>query len=222
MSLLRSLAWNKCGFEVLIEMDKVQEVSLSARSQTAGDSGLEEPQTRSTHTHAAGVYILSPYWSSSLIRHVLSQEIDHVIARPSTAPAPTAAADVSLDAAAAAAAEERERVREQIRVWRQQRDEKSAVEAQKRAEAAAAERPKTAPVRHRPLSAPPRRVMTPVRHTSDPNDIALAAARKPLDSALHEKRVAEALQLQRSRAAAADALKAKTKVHCNSAARVAQ
>jgi hypothetical protein len=54
--------------------------------------------------------------------------------------------------------------------------------------------------------------MTPVRHISDPNDVALAASRKPLDTALHEKRVADAMQLQRSRAAAADALKAKTKV----------
>jgi hypothetical protein len=54
--------------------------------------------------------------------------------------------------------------------------------------------------------------MTPVRHISDPNDIALSANRKPLDSALHDKRVAEALQVQRSRAAAAEALKAKTKV----------
>jgi hypothetical protein len=54
--------------------------------------------------------------------------------------------------------------------------------------------------------------MTPVRHISDPNDVALSTARKPLDSALHEKRVADALQLQRSRAAAADALRAKSKV----------
>ena len=37
-------------------------------------------------------------------------------------------------------------------------------------------------------------------------------ATAPVDSALHDKRVAEALQLQRSRAAAADALKAKNKV----------
>jgi hypothetical protein len=59
-------------------------------------------------------------------------------------------------------------------------------------------------------------VMTPVRHISDPNDVALAgaSARRPLDAALHEKRVEEALQLQRSRAAAADALRAKTKVRC--------
>ena len=140
------------------------------------------------------------------------QEIDQVIARPSTAPAPVVASDGSADAAAAAAEEERERVRDQVRIWRQQRDEKAALEAQKRAEAAAAERPKTAPVSHRPLSAPTRRNMTPVRHISDPNDVALTAARKPLDSALHEKRVADAMQLQRSRAAAADALKAKTKV----------
>jgi hypothetical protein len=54
--------------------------------------------------------------------------------------------------------------------------------------------------------------MTPVRHISDPNDVALSAARKPLDSASHDKRVEEALRIQRSRAAAADALKAKSKV----------
>lgn len=115
------------------------------------------------------------------------------------------------DASVAAAAEERERVREQVRMWRKQREENVALEAQKRADAAA-ERPKTAPVTRRPLSAPIRRNLTPVRHISDPNDVALTAARKPLDSALHDKRVAEALQLQRSRAAAADALKAKNKV----------
>ena len=103
-------------------------------------------------------------------------------------------------------------MREQVRIWRQQREQQAALEAQKRAEAAATQRPKTAPVKNRPLSAPTRRNMTPVRHISDPNDIALSANRKPLDSALHDKRVAEALQSQRSRAAAAEALKAKTKV----------
>ena len=103
-------------------------------------------------------------------------------------------------------------MREQVRIWRQQREQQAALEAQKRAEAAASQRPKTAPVTNRPLSAPTRRNMTPVRHISDPNDIALSANRKPLDSALHDKRVAEALQVQRSRAAAAEAVKAKTKV----------
>ena len=147
------------------------------------------------------------------------QEIDHTIARPSTAPAPIASSDGNPDATAIAAAEERQRVREQVRIWRQQREQQAAVDAQKRAEASAAERPKTAAVNHRPLSAPIRRNMTPVRHISDPNDVALSAVRKPLDSALHDKRVAEALQLQRSRAAAADSLKAKSKVpllllHC--------
>ena len=106
-------------------------------------------------------------------------------------------------------------MREQVRIWRQQREQQAALEAQKRAEAAATQRPKTAPVKNRPLSAPTRRNMTPVRHISDPNDVALSANRKPLDSALHDKRVAEALQSQRSRAAAAEALKAKTKVCIN-------
>ena len=95
-------------------------------------------------------------------------------------------------------------MREQVRIWRQQREEKAALEAKKRAEASAAERPKTAPVSRRPLSAPTRRNMTPVRHISDPNDVALTTSRKPLDPALHEKRVADAMQLQRSRAAAAE------------------